>query len=592
MLLPELLNIKGALKMPAYGRDAILRRFEEDLVGPFGEEEVLESRPSDVYLTGILWPSKTRMGGESDEKLGAAGGSDTGADAAAGATEDEEVATSSLNRPCSAGLSLAVASSKLPHKLNITVRFARYEPFEGAENESRGKSAAEGPRIKQLWKRHPHKIVLSDVALLDGPLPSSVDLSGYGSPVGIRLHTRSVRWLDNCLATITLINGSEPDDSWGRAEFERNILFQVRIEVRPAEGTRLIARPSRRAILDDDDLTAALLYRGAVEFAVGHTCSAEWVQITGLPAASVVATSWIPRVVVPGVSAAGDSVFERLRANQKRSPLSAGWLSRADNDDLEYALNEVPVAYRSWIDMQEEKIAELADSYKSQAVKNLRYCREVADRMAEGASRISSDPRMGEAFRLANTAMLLQHGWDPEKSTRGQLEWRPFQLGFILMAAASVADRNHPDRNVMDLLWFPTGGGKTEAYLALIAFLAFYRRLARKDSPDSGSGVAAVMRYTLRLLTTQQFVRASAMILACEVIRRNKVAGKKRQELGNKPFSIGLWVGGEATPNSFKEAFDSLQGSQDVPSPKQLADCPACRKPVCGEQAFCNTCKM
>ncbi|OQB76385.1 MAG: hypothetical protein BWX92_01846 [Deltaproteobacteria bacterium ADurb.Bin135] len=566
--------------MQTYGRDAILRRFEEDLVGPFDEEEVLESRPSDVYLTGILWPNKTRMGAENDEKLGAAGGSGSDADTGAGTAEEEEVAASSLNRPCSAGLSFAAASTELPHRLKVTVSFATYEPFENSENGSPGKSAEYSPRIRQLWKRHPFKIVLPDIILPDSPLPSSIDLSEHGAPVGIRLHLRGASWLDKRLVTITLINGSEPDDSWDRTELERHVLFQVRIEVNPAGKTSLVARPPRRTILDEDDLTADLLYRGAVEFSVGHTCSAEWTQITGVSVASMVATSWIPKVVVPGVSAAGAIVFEKLRKDKKRTPLSAEWLSGADSDDLERALNELPDTYRSWIDTQEEKLAALSDDHREQALKNLMYCREIADRMTEGASRISRDPLMGEAFRLANMAMLIQYRWDPEKSARGPLEWRPFQLGFILMAAASVADRGHPDRNIMDLLWFPTGGGKTEAYLALIAFLAFYRRIASKGSPDRGSGVAAVMRYTLRLLTTQQFVRASAMILACEVIRRNKLAGKKFGDLGNRPFSVGLWVGGEATPNKFKDALASLQGSQDVPSPKQLADCPACRKPL------------
>ena len=108
----------------------------------------------------------------------------------------------------------------------------------------------------------------------------------------------------------------------------------------------------------------------------------------------------------------------------------------------------------------------------------------------------------------------------------------------------------------MDLLWFPTGGGKTEAYLTLVAFLAIYRRLSAGDDPDQGDGVAAIMRYTLRLLTTQQFARAASVLLACEAIRRGHIpeAGVSRRELGHTPFSIGLWVGGEAVPNRVSDA--------------------------------------
>lgn len=126
----------------------------------------------------------------------------------------------------------------------------------------------------------------------------------------------------------------------------------------------------------------------------------------------------------------------------------------------------------------------------------------------------------------------------------------------------------------MDLLWFPTGGGKTEAYLTLVAFIAFYRRLR---GGDGEAGVAVVMRYTLRLLTTQQFARAAAVILACEAMRRGSTPGVPEGiNLGKTPFSIGLWVGGEATPNKFADARNALQGHADVASPEQLATCPAC----------------
>ena len=202
-----------------------------------------------------------------------------------------------------------------------------------------------------------------------------------------------------------------------------------------------------------------------------------------------------------------------------------------------------------------------------------------------GATRIAEDALMSRAFRLANLAMDVQHGWDPKKREHGPLEWRPFQLGFILLAAASVVDRQHPERRFMDLLWFPTGGGKTEAYFALIAFLAFFRRLSAGEDPDQGDGVAAIMRYTLRLLTTQQFVRAAAVLLACEAIRRGRIpeAGVSSSELGSAPFSIGLWVGGEAVPNRVIDAAAALGGAPDQPTPKQLVHCPACREQLTWE---------
>ena len=120
------------------------------------------------------------------------------------------------------------------------------------------------------------------------------------------------------------------------------------------------------------------------------------------------------------------------------------------------------------------------------------------------------------------------------------LIWRPF-LAFALMCIPSASDGEHCDRKVFDLIWFPTGGGKTEAYLLLSAYVLMLRRL-RHDGNDA-KGLSVMMRYTLRTLTVQQYQRAASMITACEVIRSEEYSSI----LGNERFSIGLWVG-EASP--------------------------------------------
>ncbi len=87
-----------------------------------------------------------------------------------------------------------------------------------------------------------------------------------------------------------------------------------------------------------------------------------------------------------------------------------------------------------------------------------------------------------------------------------------------------------------DLLWFPTGGGKTEAYLGLTAFTMAIRRLQpRFGELDAAAGIAVMMRYTLRLLTIQQFERAATLICAAEVLRRDDLA-----TWGDHPFRIGM----------------------------------------------------
>lgn len=567
-------------------RDILLDRLKEDLVGPYREDEVLTSRPSDVYLTGILWPRETRMGAEEDERLGLSGGEES---ETAGGGEEEEVSLAGLIRPCSAGVSFAARAAEGGPELEVRVHFATYEPVVTADAESDSGSAAEAakgetagrlaPRRTE-WRRRAYDISVDAVKLEDKL--RFVDLEPFGAPPGVKLHLRTAPWPGGTLATVTLLNQAEPDEHEGREGIERLTLFQVRVELRPRQGTVLVARPSRRAVLDEDDRSAELLHRKVHEFATGHTCSVEWETGTDNATANMVATNWIPTTTVPATSAAGHKVFDALRKDANLKPLSARWLAMAEPDELNDAVQRLPAAYGRWIEARESQASSFPRDLKDQAARNIAVCRDVHARIVGGAKRIAGDAGMARAFRLANLAMDLQHGWDPEKSKRGPLEWRPFQLGFILLAAVSVADREHPDRGTMDLLWFPTGGGKTEAYLALIAFLAFYRRLSAGDDPDAGDGVAAIMRYTLRLLTTQQFARAASVMLACEAIRRGRIreAGVSRRELGRTPFSIGLWVGADAVPNTVTDAAAALRGSPDQPTPKQLVQCPACRQPL------------
>jgi hypothetical protein len=546
-----------------------------DLVGPYAEDEVLTSRPSDVYLTGILWPREARMGAEEDERLGLSGADES---ETSGAGEEEEMSLAGLMRPCSAGVSFAARSTEGRPKLDVRVCFATYEPVESVDPEPATAEGGGPARRRTEWHRRAHDITASGVLLEE--TPRFIDLHELGAPEGVRLHVRTAPWSEGTLATVTLLNSAQSEEDEGRNGIERLTLFQVRVEIRPVRGTVLVARPSRRAVLDEDDLSVELLYRNAREFATGHTCSVEWETGSDSRTADMVGTSWIPSATVPATSAAGHEVFDSLRKGARHMPLSTRWLANAGSKLLGEALQELPAAYGKWIDTKEAVVSSLPETFQDQAKKNIRICREVQTRMSDGAARIAADAAMSRAFRLANLAMELQHGWDPEKSSRGPLEWRPFQLGFILLAAASVADRGHPERESMDLLWFPTGGGKTEAYLALIAFLAFYRRLSAENGPDQGDGAAAIMRYTLRLLTTQQFARAAAVLLACEAIRRGRIreAGASHHDLGNSPFSIGIWVGADAVPNKVSDAAAALGGSPDQPTPRQLVHCPACRE--------------
>ena len=559
-------------------RDIILERLSQDLMGPFEElEELQDARPSDVYLTGILWPKQSVMSGEEDDRLAAAG---AGEDTEGPDPEEEQVPPANQMRPSVAGLSFAVNAGP-PHvpTISITVTFGTYVKTDVAcdpADASRGKTA--------IWKRRHHHIRIGPIICphepLSFPLAASSEtgipisaLTDADIPEGVRVHIRSVPWDENRLVTVTLVNDSLPDSAEGRAGRERSTLFQTAIRVETAEGTIFVARPSRRAVIDDEDKSLALLYRNAREFAAGHTCSAEWDEPEDGSVPSWVGSTWIPTAVVPAVSSAGHEVFASLLSGENPL-LSLEWLIAANREQLVQGLKGFVEAYGNWIDLKSATVHMLPTDMRNVANDNLRQCREVKGRMLAGASLVGSDERTWQALKLAFIAMRLQYTWGRGKPSQGRFTWRPFQLGFILLSIPSIASREEPERAVMDLLWFPTGGGKTEAYLGLVAFTAFHRRLL---GGDDEAGVAAVMRYTLRLLTTQQFARAAAVILACETIRRGRVSDvPEGLNLGQAPFSIGLWAGDAATPNRYDDARKSLQGSMEVSSPKQLAVCPAC----------------
>lgn len=238
---------------------------------------------------------------------------------------------------------------------------------------------------------------------------------------------------------------------------------------------------------------------------------------------------------------------------------------------IQSALLPLAEQYADWIRFREQDIAKLPADLQAKAREHLGDCSHALGRIRAGLKLIHDDPDVLEAFRFANRVMALQRSKSVESLnyhkglgriyTGEPPAWRPFQIAFFLLSLEGIARSDSSDRENVDLLWFPTGGGKTEAYLGLAAFTMGLRRIRHmaKPSPNvSGDGgVAVLMRYTLRLLTIQQFQRAATMICACEVLRR-----KTPERLGREPFSIGLWVGGGATPNHIYQKPDPQYGRE------------------------------
>lgn len=340
-----------------------------------------------------------------------------------------------------------------------------------------------------------------------------------------------------------------------------------------------------------------VLYRENRTFGIGHGCAADWAQ--GRPRrVGSIWTDVLPVFETPATSAdlmlrGPTGKLQKLRVSMRKlAGLDAADDGLAEVDTL---LHE----YRSWINNLESVVSTVPSDDRPTATALLRKCRECADRVESGLDLLRSrgaktDP-VRQAFWLANQAMLIAQlrsrqplrtpskdaagrlNWDspmpvvdPTRASETHGYWRPFQIAFLLMSLRGVVEDTHPDREVVDLIWFPTGGGKTEAYLGLTAFTVFFNAISGRNS----TGVDVLMRYTLRLLTAQQFQRAATLFCAMEHLRR-----KEPSILGTRPFRIGLWVGSSATPNRREEGLAklrALQSDPDAENPYVLLRCPWC----------------
>ena len=546
--------------MPQF-RDTIASRLKKDLIGPQSEHEVLFDRPTQRYSTGILYPQDSLIEEEDDQDqaLEANTREDTASD-----PDTSGVPLYATLKPSVAGLSFAVypeANGCIP-VAEFRVRCATYEHINGVKKEEVS-GLAPNP-LRGQWRRVPHRIS-TRVELVDGE--TRIDYGPWGID-GLELYVLVTPHSGVLTVTAALSNLRNRGETSRFNEAQH--FFQVELAAREMRGGKFAPRPSRRVESDEDSRSAALIFRDITEYVVGHTCSACAV-LSDDNSVGLLKTDWMPSVVVPSVSDLGDRVFDALRDNESTHPLEAEWLAEASRANLSKGLRWLIAAYKRWINEEERRITNLRPTLRPQARRHLDRCKQGADRMEEGVALIHDDADVRSAFQHSQMAMSMQFGWLRSGS---RLTWRPFQLGFQLLVLASLANRSHPGRGTMDLLWFPTGGGKTEAYLSLTAFAILLRRL-KASKQEAGSGVTVLMRYTLRLLTIQQFQRATAMILACELLRRRSQAGHSGvPDLGAPAIGIGLWVGSEATPNTLRSACEL---SQDSPSTyRQITTCPAC----------------
>ena len=370
-------------------------------------------------------------------------------------------------------------------------------------------------------------------------------------------------------------NRTAPSDQ----ERDEAFAFQAELEVRSA--TPFVPRPDPREVSgeDWDERVADLHYAHTPEYAAGHGVSADWELVGG--ACRILRTTWTPAADVEKTE-----TFDVPGAELDMRVLGA----LADGTAAESAFSPLVAQYRSWIEDRRAGLGGLAGDRLEATQEILRLAEVAAARMERGIRALADDPNALDAFRTANRAVAaaLSRRLAREGGPVAPPRWRAFQLAFILLNLPGIADPASPDREVVDLLFFPTGGGKTEAYLGLAAFTMVLRRLRNPGDPAregyrAGAGVSVIMRYTLRLLTLDQLGRAAGLMCALELERRGDA-----RRLGDWPFEIGLWVGKAGTPNHLGVKGDGRSDSARSkvsqfknnpggrPSPVPLESCPWC----------------
>lgn len=418
--------------------------------------------------------------------------------------------------------------------------------------------------------------------------------------------------------TIMLIN----DEVYSK---NAKMILQPEIRVESADNNiKFIDYSKINTITDGNSEEAALAleYRNKKCYASGLGTATKWdVDDAGN---GYISNDFYPIYEVPSMDFEVDA-----RYNVEKKTLSMRFLSDLDDnvkkEQKVIMLRKFVEAYGIWISEQDSLKQTLETEYVYQAQKHIENCSFSLKRMRHGIEYLEKNEVAWDAFQLANRAMYMQRihtmkqsemaekynaiypdnedleKWFDElnyKNEKDNCFWRPFQLAFILLNIVSISDSSvsNKERDLVDLIWFPTGGGKTEAYLGLTAYTIFFRRMMYGEECD---GTTVMMRYTLRLLTAQQFTRAATLICACEKIRIDCLARHpqyKKYHINGGEISIGLWIGSKHIPNTLAEAKDHIskfdgatpQSIKDIKSKHNKFQVLKC--PWCGSQMTKDVC--
>lgn len=612
-----------------FDRESPHRKYGAGLLHP--EMPGMAAAPDEVAMqaTDTVGAEVADEEGEDDTTNGqddAPVGGSTASDAA----DDFEVTGPDVRQPSTIGISFCVQLDddgavvlRLPQRRHFDwqqdasqpfLLNGRYELCKRRWTDDKGQTQ-EGP----VWRRCPAVTPDCEIAISRSDLTSGVPLRRdvvmpQGSPINLRLEVfPRFNASDNTwLLTVVLRNTTAMR---GAGDAHERVLYQSYFEVTATQGNIQKYPESQRPFdqLDAEEQSLALLYRESATWGIGHGCAAGWDTEPG-KAPDCVYADVFPAVELPSMTPdISDADGNRLQLSMRE--LAA--LSDDGTGPAWQALEGLASEYDAWIQRKRGEIASSVEShYVPAATRHLDACGKCLDRINAGIDLLRRKDEVRVAFRLANLAMLLQQiatkqlkmrplEWDgaarfvrPQGSHRSPWDiysngeeintlgsWRAFQIAFLLMSLDGVRDGESADREIVDLIWFPTGGGKTEAYLAVMAFYMFHERLIMTADGNElfRDGTNVLMRYTLRMLTTQQFQRAASLICAMEFLRRHPDRHAIAPTIPGRRFSLGLWIGGDGSPNKIDGAKTELneyrRGDVDG-NPMILTECPWCRAQI------------
>jgi hypothetical protein len=530
-------------------RTALLDQLRRELVGPdlpIGEDiERIDESPRQRYSAGILFPARELNTENEDdaesinenaddlEKIGP--GFDSGQEARkkskrigaenTDCEQDDTITMANTYMPSAMGVSFF--SDYISKGLKVTPKAAIYETQKRKEEDKEFTD----------WVRNPININPVNISF-DMPAGKDIKVDTIELYKDLKLRvTVRARKDGSYLLTISIYN-SKVFSGEGVVQAS-DCFYQVGFRVE-SDSNENIIRPYQEMTIQSDDMeeeSLSLLFRNRVSYGVGHGCAVNWGGCTD-ERTIYIETDSLPFLKIPPVEP------RQIGGDELSMIILSGGVDGSNEHRVPDVLEGLISDYSVWIDDALKEISQLKSEHHIAAKRHLSSCTDACDRMKEGIAILRENELALQAFCLANKAMLMQqyHSRRKTRSLNGAWEdlpssyepgenwmgrWRTFQIAFFLMNIGGVTltdEGNYrPERDVVDLIWFPTGGGKTEAYLGLAAYTLFLRRLKE----PSNSGCTVLMRYTLRLLTAQQFQRASALICACESIRQ-----KKSDELG------------------------------------------------------------